>query len=306
MRWVLKAAAKKALSWAPAGRAIDFLIQSKITKTLPVSDETILSSVRFAAMHIDQIRKHGSTPIQRAKFLEFGIGWDLVGPLAFYVMGVRDQTLCDISHNLRLSLINHSLATFYRLADRITKITGTEAIGLPRSISRESEITTLGMRYVVGDLTKLFPAPAQFDYITSISVLEHVPAADLPRVVTRCHGLLKPAGLVSFVIDMRDHYVDFDESISAHNFLRYSDRVWNLFFNSTLHHQNRLRFTDYLQLLKEADFEILNYSLWEAPLNGTKVHPSFREKYNDTSLAVTTLCVTASRNQWAKANSVCK
>jgi Methyltransferase domain len=295
MKWVLKAAAKKMLSWAPAGRTIDFLIQSKITKTLPVSDETFLSSVRFAAMHIDQARKHGSTPIERAKFFEFGVGWDLVGPLTFYVMGVRDQTLCDISHNLRLSLINHSLATFYRLADRITRITGAEAIRLPRSISSESEIATFGMRYVVGNMTKRFPATAQFDYITSISVLEHVPAADLPQIVNKCYGLLNPAGLVSFVIDMRDHYVDFDTSISAHNFLRYSDRDWNMFFNSTLHHQNRLRFTDYLRVLKEANFELVNYSLWEAALNGTNIHPSFREKYDDTTLAVTTLCVTARR-----------
>jgi hypothetical protein len=297
MKWVLKAAAKKALSWAPAGRTIDFLIQSKITKTLPVSDETFLSSVRFAAMHIDQARKHGSTPIERAKFFEFGIGWDLVGPLAFYLMGVRDQTLCDISYNLRLSLINHSLATFYRLEDRITKITGAEAIRLPRYISGEREIARLGMRYIVGDMTRVLPVPAQFDYITSISVLEHVPAADVPQIVNKCYSLLKPAGVVSFVIDMRDHYVDFDQSISDHNFLRYSDRAWNMFFNSTLHHQNRLRFTDYLQVIKEARFEIVNYSLWEAPLNGTKIHPSFREKYDDTTLAVTTLCVTARRTR---------
>ena len=296
MKWVVKAATKKALSWVPAGRAIDHLIQTKVTKTLPVSDETFLSSVRFAAMHIDQARKHGSTPIERAKFFEFGVGWDLVGPLAFYVMGVRDQTLCDISYNLRLSLINHSLATFYRLADRITKITGAEVIRLPRCISSESEIATFGMRYVLGNMTKRFPATAHFDYITSISVLEHVPAADLPQIVNKCYGLLKPAGLVFFVIDMRDHYVDFDTSISPHNFLRYSDRAWNMFFNSTLHHQNRLRFTDYLQVLKEANFELVNYSLWEAPLNGTKIHPSFREKYNETSLGVTTLCVTARRN----------
>ena len=143
---------------------------------------------------------------------------------------------------------------------------------------------------------KTLPATAQFDSITSTSVLEHVPAADLPQIVNKCYGLVKPAGVVSFVIDMRDHYVDFDQSIPAHNFLRYSDRAWNMCFNSTLHHQNRLRFTDYLQVLKEANFELVNYSLWEAPLNETKIHPSFREKYNEPSLAVTTLCVTARRN----------
>jgi 2-polyprenyl-3-methyl-5-hydroxy-6-metoxy-1,4-benzoquinol methylase len=153
------------------------------------------------------------------------------------------------------------------------------------------------MRYIVGDMTRVLPVPAQFDYITSISVLEHVPAADVPQIVNKCYSLLKPAGVVSFVIDMRDHYVDFDQSISDHNFLRYSDRAWNMFFNSTLHHQNRLRFTDYLQVIKEARFEIVNYSLWEAPLNGTKIHPSFREKYDDTTLAVTTLCVTARRTK---------
>ena len=48
-------------------------------------------------MHMEQIRKYGSVGIEHAKFYEFGAGWDLIGPLAFYIMGARDQTLVGYS-----------------------------------------------------------------------------------------------------------------------------------------------------------------------------------------------------------------
>jgi SAM-dependent methyltransferase len=295
MRWVLKAAAKKALSCVPTGRAIDFFIESKVTKSLPVPDASLTWSVQLGAIHIEQLRKYGSVPIENAKFYEFGAGWDLIGPLTFYVMGARDQTLYDIAPNLKLPLINHSLASFYRLEDYIKERTGAATIGLPFSIVREHEISALGMQYIVGDMVKVFSEPAQFDYITSTSVLEHIPIDEIPPILLKCHELLTPGGLISFVVDMRDHYFDFDPSISIHNFLKYPAFTWDLIFNSSLHYQNRLRFPDYLRMIKEANFEIVTHWIQETSLNGAKIHPTMRAKYDDTALAACTLWVVGRR-----------
>lgn len=61
---------------------------------------------------------------------------------------------------------------------------------------------------------------------------------------------------MSFRIDYSDHFASFDRSISAYNFLRYSDRRWRC-FNPPLHCQNRLRHKDYIDLFKRSGFEIL-------------------------------------------------
>jgi hypothetical protein len=59
-----------------------------------------------------------------------------------------------------------------------------------------------------------------------------------------------------FRIDYQDHYSYFDKNISVHNFLKYSEKVWN-YFNPDLHYQNRLRHVDYLSLFDEAKFSVV-------------------------------------------------
>jgi SAM-dependent methyltransferase len=242
-------------------------------------------------MHVDQIRKYGSVGIEHAKFYEFGAGWDLIGPLAFYIMGARDQTLSDIAPNLKLSLINHSLARFHRLADEIREITGATTIPLPPSITSEVEIRPLGMEYIVADLEELSLAPAQFDYITSTCVLEHVPAGEIPPMLRKCYELLKPGGFLCSVVDLQDHYSYFDSSVSVLNFLKYSDFTWDLLFNSPLHHLNRLRFTDHLRMIREANFEIVTYWTKDTPLNVARINPTLRARYDDKALGACTLWV---------------
>lgn len=57
-------------------------------------------------------------------------------------------------------------------------------------------------------------------------------------------------------IDYQDHYSYWDHGISRYNFLRYSEQRWKL-FNPRSHFQNRLRHADYIRLLDQAGFQIL-------------------------------------------------
>jgi 2-polyprenyl-3-methyl-5-hydroxy-6-metoxy-1,4-benzoquinol methylase len=96
----------------------------------------------------------------------------------------------------------------------------------------------------------------KIDRITSTNTLEHIPKSELKPVMDECHRLLSAGGVISLLIDYADHYAYFDSTISPYNYLQYSDRTWAL-FNSSLHYQNRLRHRDYLNLLGEAGFRIL-------------------------------------------------
>ena len=46
-------------------------------------------------------------------------------------------------------------------------------------------------------------------------VCEHIPEPDLASILGECARLLRPGGLVSFRIDLTDHYSYFDRSLST-------------------------------------------------------------------------------------------
>jgi len=94
------------------------------------------------------------------------------------------------------------------------------------------------------------------DFVSSTDTCEHIPGDDLASIFRESYRLLRPGGAFSCRIDLQDHYAYFDPSLSRYNFLRFSDRTWSV-FNSPLHHQNRLRSPDYLQLVRDADFELV-------------------------------------------------
>lgn len=87
--------------------------------------------------------------------------------------------------------------------------------------------------------------------------MEHIPEKDLENILIESKRLLKKEGLVSFRIDYQDHYSYFDKSISAYNFLKYSERTWRL-FNPSSHYQNRLRHRDYCDLLTKTGFDVFS------------------------------------------------
>jgi hypothetical protein len=93
---------------------------------------------------------------------------------------------------------------------------------------------------------------------------------------------------MSHLIDMSDHYAQFDQSISTYNYMKYSERQWRL-FNNKLQYQNRLRITDYRDIHHVTGFEILdeqNLSGSLDALSAVKLAPQF-ESISQEDLLVT-------------------
>jgi SAM-dependent methyltransferase len=237
MRWIAKAILKKVLSSVPAGNNLDSFIQLRVTKSLPCSALSFENSVKVATRHIDHFKKYAHGALEHAKFMEFGAGWDLIGPLTFYRLGVRHQTLSDIRPHLHLGLVNNTLAR----------------LEFPMRLGQLEDLTDLGIRYVVESVA----ISERFDCIVSTSTMEHIPSTDIPPLLESFHDLLGPGGLISFSIDTRDHFSDFDSTIGPDNFLKFSDVTWRL-LNSPLHYQNRLRPCDYIRMIEGSGFRILH------------------------------------------------
>jgi SAM-dependent methyltransferase len=260
MRWLAKVAVQRGLGVLPQGEPLNYLFQRHVTRSLPAGESVFRRKFGRALQHLRAYEEHGpGTPREDAVFYEFGAGWDLAVALSFAALGVGRQVLVDIRPSARAELANDSLAAFERLWDELEQEAGRELRPLGAPVSRVSELEErLGISYLAPRDARATGLPAEsVDFVSSTDVCEHVPADDLAAIFRECHRLLRPGGAFSCRIDLQDHYSYFDRSLSPYNFLRFSDRTWRL-VNSPLQYQNRLRAPDYLRLVREAGFELVD------------------------------------------------
>ena len=258
MDWRLKALLQMTFSMVPGGEQLNYLVQRYVVGSLPASDRDFAASVHYAQRHIDVLQRHYNRSLAQATFYEFGVGWDMAIPLAFYGLGIESQILVDIRELIRVPLVNNTIDKYQRMACELV-LTRLPAAHLN---CRKHEFTTVFKKHYGIDYRA--PCDAKqtgldnrsVDCITSTSTLEHIPSKDIQWIFRECHRILRDDGLMSMLINYDDHYSYFDTKISGYNFLQYSDHLWAA-FNPPLHYQNRLRHRDYIELFQSEGFAIV-------------------------------------------------
>lgn len=300
MHWLAKAALQKAVSALPRAESANYLLQRHVSRTLPASTEAFRRKFRRALLHVEAYGRHGpGRPLGDAVFYEFGAGWDLAVPLSYWALGVDRQVLVDLRPHLRAELVSATLERIRRLQPELEEEAKRPLrVPEPGDAPLDRLADDFGLEYRAPlDARRTGFEAGSVDFVTSTSTLEHVPADDLLQLLAECRRLLRADGAMSSVIDLRDHFSYFDESLSQYNFLRYSDRAWRL-VNSELGYQNRLRCPDYTRLFEAAGFEIVSERRRTPrpgktePLRGEELAPRFRD-YTPEDLAVTRLAVVA-------------
>jgi SAM-dependent methyltransferase len=259
MRWLAKAAVQKGFGVLPQGERLNYVFQRRVLHSLPAGDGALRQKFSRAAQHLDAYEEHGpGVPAAEATFYEFGAGWDLAIPVAYALLGIGRQVLVDIRPSARVELVNDSLASYERLRVELEGVAGRELRPLGGPISQLEELEDrFGIRYLAPCDARGTGLPGEsIDFVSSTDTCEHIPGAELAEIFRECFRLLRPGCSFSCRIDLQDHYAYFDRSLSRYHFLRYSDRAWSL-VNSPLHHQNRLRSPEYLQLVRDAGFELV-------------------------------------------------
>lgn len=264
MNWLLKAAAQKALSAVPAAERANYVFQRRVTRSLPVGAAGVKRKFARALGHFAAFRAHGPrVPSEHAVFYEFGAGWDLLVQLSYASLGVGRQIVVDIRPNVRLELVNDSLATLAEIREELAREAGQELRDLgPANVTTLQELENrFGIVYRAPADARATGLPdGCVDFVSSTNTLEHVPREDIVHLLAECVRLLRPDGVMSFRIDLQDHSSYGDRSVSPYNFLRFSARRWRL-VTSKLNYQNRLRYPDYVDLFREAGLEIVAETL---------------------------------------------
>jgi hypothetical protein len=275
MNWRIKSTIQRTMSFLPLSAHLNYLLQRYVSKGYPAPDNVFAKKITNADKHLHAYRTFSKSASPDDTFYEFGAGWDILIPLIYSSKGVRKQIVIDINDLLKMSLVQMNI-------DRLK----TKGFPFPTGkIANKLDLAgKLNINFLAphdGRATGFSANSVQF--ISNTDTLEHIPKKDIIAIVKECYRILAPGSVMSCVIDLRDHYAYFDNTISFYNFLSFSKLEWEPYDND-LHYQNRLRYTDYKAIFEESGFEIV-FEECEKPspadievLKGLKLAPEFAQK----------------------------
>ena len=111
------------------------------------------------------------------------------------------------------------------------------------------------------------------------AVFEYLDPTNIIATLKECRRILRGSGVMSHWIDLRDEYACFDPKITPYNFLRFSNRSWQL-INNPLIPLNRLRSSDFRKAFRLAGFRIVDEKI-ERGEEQELVRVPVAEKFHD-------------------------
>lgn len=259
MNYKYKLYIQKIISLLPSSDRINYLFQRFISKSIPLSDKLYFSKMEAALSHYNSFLKYRSDnlAVSNSSYYEFGAGWDLTFPLLMSVLTFKDIYCLDVKDLIFPHILNDSIARLTYLNDLGISYENRKHIIVNKNNYKNILSSEFRINYMAPKDAKKTNFPdSSIDFIVSHATLEHIPKNDIINIMLECNRIVKPSGVLSFEIDYADHFSYFDYSTNEYNFLKYSDKKFQ-YYNTKLLYQNRLRHRDYIKILKETGFEIL-------------------------------------------------
>jgi len=295
MNFLYKCYLQRLLSSIPKGERVNYLFQKHITKSLPINDATFVKKMAVAKEHFDTFAQYVRVADSKnINYYEFGAGWDLINPIGLSLLGIGKLCCTDVRELVFPELLNDTISKLYRLKGNIPF---DYCLPEETPLVRKCNFKDILMTYF--SINYRAPVDARctgiqesvMDLIVSNLTLEHIPKNDISKILQECYRILKKYGIVSCFIDYTDHWSHFDRTISIYNFLKYSPSKWQR-YNPSLHYQNRLRHKDYLELISQTGFDVLENSPVlpskeeMESLRTLEIAPFFLRRYTTEELAI--------------------
>jgi hypothetical protein len=214
-----------------------------------------------------RIREHGYSPSGKV-FLEVGTGRVPLVPLAYWLMGAEKTITIDLNPYLKEELVAESLSYISDNEETVLNLFGPfidkKRFNELLAFSRDPQPTLsqfldlCRVDYIApGDAAHTRLPDQSVDFHTSYTVFEHIPLEILKQILKEGNRLMRKNGLFIHTIDYSDHFSHSDESISAINFLRYSDDEWERYAGNRYMYMNRLRHDDFMILFESVGHRIV-------------------------------------------------
>lgn len=258
MHWKLKSAIQNTLSLLPssASYAAYYQVQRRFGGLRQVNP-TI--NLRAGVETWKQIVEQDYDPLNKV-FLEVGTGRATIVPLAYWLMGAKRVVTIDANPYVKAELIAEHVRYIATNRAEIEEIFGSlldrqrfaKLLDFSQSkFDLDKFFTLCQIEYLAPGDASITSLPANsIDFHTSFTVFEHIPPEVLKQILQEGNRIIKDGGLFVHRIDYSDHFSHSDSTISAINFLQYSDEEWDKYAGNRYMYMNRLRHDDFIDLFK--------------------------------------------------------
>ena len=269
MNWKIKALVQNLVATLPRGPG-DRLYYSLQRNLGVLRDDNPRFALARGAAFLSHLESQDISAESKV-FLEMGTGRRLALPMALWLGGAARVLSVDVNRYLKPEIVLGDLAYIRQKREDFERIFRPHSLEASFRSRLESLVEfdparrgfpalleLLGVEYLAPmDVTALPLASGSVDCHLSFNVLEHVPPETLKATLLDARRLLKPGGFFLHHIGPSDHFCRSDASISAINFLKYSDRAWGRIAGNRFMYINRLRIDDFEELFREAGLEPL-------------------------------------------------
>jgi ubiquinone/menaquinone biosynthesis C-methylase UbiE len=250
MNFKIKNLLQQILSSIPFSNYFNRFFQIYISRSLPISTLDLESRKKIASKHIENFKLLNNNSIPNS-LLDVGAGADLAIPIIYAQMGVNRVVGSDI----------YPLATPFLVGNILKRL-------------ELGSLKELNIDYVTYKGQRMPFIDQEFDFITTTSVLEHVPFSEIRNLILETYRCLSKNGMASHYIAHIDHWSHTDSSLHPMNYLRYSDVKWK-YFNPSLNFQNRLLQSEYVKLFEDCGFQILMKESYKCELPEFSIDDKF-------------------------------
>jgi SAM-dependent methyltransferase len=293
LNWRLKAAVQQVVAHLPLSDRVYFGIQRSVGNLRP-GQQNPREWFRASTQLVEWLQA-ANRPITDARFLEVGTGRHLSLPIALWLHGAGRVITVDLNRYLSQTIVTELQAYIRQHAVEIEGDFGSDRhdpafvdrwrrlLAFSGSLTELMEMTKI--EYLApADARRLHIPAASIDCHLSYTVLEHIPADVIVDILREAGRVLRPGGVVYHVIDPSDHFSHADASITAVNFLRFSEREWKLLAGNKYSYHNRLRATQHRELFAKAGVsllrtaEVIDEPALKALQGGFPTHTDFRTR----------------------------
>ena len=258
MRWWLKAGLEWSLATCPGGPVLYNQIRNRQGELANPENSSRFDNALWILEQVHPL----IDSFESLQVLELGTGWIPAIALSHMLCGARVESY-DVQRLVQPQLMQSCLRGIERRLPDIAEKAGVAEQDvrerfelIANDLDFQSVARKLGGAYCApADTCNLPSADNQVDFVLSSLVLAQIPVDVLDRVLAETFRVLKPGGIAIHRVYLGDEYSRTDPHRSVLEFLKYSDRQWNRFFNHSLKHINRLRHAHFVEKFDRLGFD---------------------------------------------------
>ena len=251
---------EKLLSFTPAGNKIVYGLSSLIEKNSKGRDRPLDSAIKLVKNARDMV-KPGDT------ILDVGTGWYHHLPFLFYLIGDYEHYLFDVKDKASLQWIKNYLLGLQDKIDVLfdeLKINKYDALSKIKYLfnqdSRDKIYDICNFKLIITKETdRVFLPENSVNLMVSCCVINHIPIEILMTELITLKKIIKPDGIMYFLIGHDDHWSFHDPSMNMFQYYKYSDKYYKMIFENNFQFQNRLTKNEWLDIFNTCGLNVIDY-----------------------------------------------